>query len=383
MSVFNTARPEDMELKYQKMIETANLRKERLRALRESSEQEKSAKELEKKLDDITKKSENDKGDSSDNYDVEKLKTEALKERVAISKLKLGERLITEGYRKCFDNAIFGIVYEAYWMDDDIKAKSIREMFETYTEMKELVESFGVKETLSTRFLTNVRDVVTETCKKACDRIAKENNSDTSSMSTSPEDLNSIDFSLSDDESLELTDDLSDLGIDDISELIKMKVLQVINDEKECGAKKAEVLSELNQALNEEDEPLGGDEDLDDIKDESNEESSEEETPTKESLSLSALRKNAIKRKMNRNAGASLFECLMIGGVREVSNIVATTESANHIGMKNKMDMAYADTILRYTILETFNTIGLYNIDVNVTRKLAEHFKNEKNFQLI
>ena len=81
----------------------------------------------------------------------------------------------------------------------------------------------------------------------------------------------------------------------------------------------------------------------------------------------------AKKRKINRHLGDSVFECIMMGSTKDVQEHVqyAAMESVDTMSI---MDAAFMETVLKYTVLETVQTMGLYNFDHSDIKKICNHY---------
>ena len=431
MGVFKTPRPTDLNKNgFEKLINLENERRKNLRAVMESADESKTAKELEKKLDDASKRAEKDEDNSSDSnknrIDVEKLQKTALNERLNVAKLGLRDRLIKEGYEKLFENALFSIVYESYWLDDKLKESTITDMHNSFHALREGLKREGIKENTDTQLLKNIKEICMECAKKRADELVKECGDNCESS----DDLDNISFSLRDEDGITLGDNLSDLGVDDISELVKMKVIQVVNDEQEAGTRKTDILNELKEASKTDSEEeledgIDGEDDVSGIgeggdlneevkeddkdldkKDKTEEEAATEsdnsavlrhhhrhldnnqnneenhlkyeDTEDKEESALEgvALEKyRVLNNKLDRMAGSSLFECLMMKSTMEVNKIV--TENSVPTSWKNRMDMSFANALLEYTALEVLHTMKIIDMDNRTVGKYMNNIKRE------
>lgn len=153
----------------------------------------------------------------------------------ALNTLTLKNRLLEEGKQLLMDQFVFDIIYESCWIDPDVKEKSEDDLYKSYIVTKELVDT-NCEELKPTVFMQRVSDIIESTCKTATNRICESQSG------------NDIDFSLTDKEQDELDRNLSELGRDEIVELIKQKVLQVVQDEKESSKEKAELFKELQSS---------------------------------------------------------------------------------------------------------------------------------------
>lgn len=424
MSTFQTERPSDI---YEKQRAIAEANRRRKEFLRNSIDQEK----MKRQADAITE-SVNTIDATNESKQISELQQKRM-DRLASQRLNelsfmLEKRLVEEGYNKCFNTAIFNIVYEACWIDDDVKKATVGQMVDAYKRVVEVLEESGIEKTPSSQdnaFIANVKEVAMEAAKKTAKRIAKDTSD--SKEANGPETIKAVKFDMTEEESKDLQTNLADLGPDEISELVKDKVLTVIQDEQKTGEKKAQIFNEIEDATATEEpkeeetseepaeEPKEEDkteekpeESTEETPDDANKEepkeeeakestslleallamdnqvSKKEETPVEESIEEEIPQKkitipNAFKqekiRRSNRFIGTSLFECIMIDAARTVSESIAT-EGVEVKDPNMVMDAAFMESVMTYTVLETFNTLNLYKFDNISTRKLAEYFKN-------
>lgn len=160
-------------------------------------------------------------------------------EETTLGKLSMLEQV----KQTTFNKVLFEMVYDAYWLDDSIKETKIQESYDVYKDMIGVVESVcgtsKVAETQKTKFITAMEAVISEVCEKAVSRILLE-----AKETGDPE----INFNLAPEEESELDTKLAELGRDDIVELVRDKVLTVVQDEKESGKEKARLLQEINDS---------------------------------------------------------------------------------------------------------------------------------------
>ena len=92
-----------------------------------------------------------------------------------------------------------------------------------------------------------------------------------------------------------------------------------------------------------------------------------------ENVELESALIAAKKRKINRHLGDSVFECIMMGSTKDVQEHVqyAAMESVDTMSI---MDAAFMETVLKYTVLETVQTMGLYNFDHSDIKKICNHY---------
>ena len=166
----------------------------------------------------------------------------ARRRSLAVEESTVGKLSILEEAKKTVMNKVlFEMVYDAYWLDSDVKESTVQEAYNAYKEILGVVESTcgssKTKDVDKTKFMKAVETVVEEACKKAADRILQE-----AKETGNPD----IEFNFTSEEESELDQKLADLGRDEIVNLVKDKVLSVVQDEREQGKQKAEMLKQLN-----------------------------------------------------------------------------------------------------------------------------------------
>ena len=364
MSVFQTARPDSAEMRYQKALETAIARKNNRRQITENHIIEKQQAETQAMLESF------DQNTNNENPYTSRRQAQRAAYETNRALMSLNQRLVTEGYQKCFNVAISDIVYEGFWADDNVKQKTVQDIKATCESVLSTLSELGIQpvsEMKENQFVKNLKEVVMEACKKTADRITKEaqDNKDCCSK----DDIDSISFDMTDSEINDLDNNLSELSPEDIASLVKSKVLQVIQDERECGKRKSEAFKDIDDSvkqMEEEDDDMDDDDNEDDNVDDDNE-------PSEESITFESALLAAKKRKINRHLGDSVFECIMMGSTKDVQEHVqyAAMESVDTMSI---MDAAFMETVLKYTVLETVQTMGLYNFDHSDIKKICNHY---------
>lgn len=400
MSVFKTERPTDIQLKQQRMADIARQRKISRRAFIDEGKMSQTSQYILENVNAIDES-------KTVTSDLDRKRNDKLTmERRNRALGMLESRLTLEGFQKCYDTAIFEMVYNACWIDDGIKEKTIDQMLEVYHNVKETLDKAGIRpvsESEESVFIKNVKEVVMEAAKKTAKRIAK----NAKDSNEDQEGIQRIKFEMTGAEADTLDTNLSDLGHEDLSELVKKKVLTVIQDEQESGKKKTEIFNEIEElskpkeddaeaAKSEEDivvnktnplqNPSGGTTApakestslLDAMLEAENIATTEtvedeEKTSVTESKQYKDIHTAAKARRSNRYIGTSLFECIMTDALRTVNENI-TTENVEILEENDVMDAAFMDTVMTYTVLETFHSLGLYKFDNTNTRKLANYY---------
>ena len=359
MSIFQTPRPNDPNAALDKLVDLKNNRKSNLAALHESADINRKAEETKKQLekadaDDLAKKTSNKVLES-----MEAKRTEQLKNKTIAT---LETRIMKEESPKLFNQIIFEMAYNAYWLDDALKEKAdIHAMYESFNNIKTTVaEIVPVGE--ETQFIKNVKAAVNEACQKRAKEIVDECNDDKRFKTLS--DMQNIDFSLSDDADIELDDDLSSLGKDEIEQLVKDKVLAVVQDEKKSSQKKQDAFKEVEDAITALDNNSATSEETpdDDV----------DSTGSTESLSgYQMMEARNLRKKLNRmTESTTLFGATMMHATKTINEQIAT--EGFQASTESIATAVFTDAVFTYTVLETLNTLELFKFDAVNTRKLIK-----------
>lgn len=161
---------------------------------------------------------------------------------IGLARLGIKKRMVTEGIEYLKGKVLGEIIYESYWLDEPVKENAVEQIAETIEEMLSYIEeSFkgsSVAETNYSPLMKNLKVVIEETAEKAANRICEDCKKD---------DTVYPDFNLTDAEEDEMDEKLVDLGKDELVDLIKSKVAQVVQDEKEKGQERADMFKEIDQ----------------------------------------------------------------------------------------------------------------------------------------
>lgn len=236
---FQTERPKSTAEMIAELKESKLERKSNRRAILESFNAKKEADQRSSILESAQAEIEEE---ALANEHIESIRDRRREER-AVKESSLNRLTLLESAKKITMNKVlFEMVYDAYWLDDDVKRESIQETYNEYCNVLALVESLcgesKTKDGDKTEFIKNVESVVEEACKKAVDRIIKEQKD-----SGDP----TKEFEFTSEEESDLDKKLNELGRDEIVDLVKKKVLTVVQDERKSGKEKAEMLKELDK----------------------------------------------------------------------------------------------------------------------------------------
>ena len=147
--------------------------------------------------------------------------------------------VVKEGKNKVLSGIIFDIFYEALLLDDDFKAQhshELRSMVESY-----IIDELGGFQKIKAIAESNtnasiLRNIVSAVGKFVTEAVSKQ-------ACSSPDDI--LQFDISEDDQKELDYLKGDISADEISDLVRQKVLAVVKDEKERQAAEDELISDI------------------------------------------------------------------------------------------------------------------------------------------
>lgn len=196
----------------------------------------KQKKELEKKVQDKRKQI---------NNQFSNAKLEMAAKKAKFDK-KLGE-MHSKGKKAIFKRLVTEMYMESLYLDESFileNFENIANIVDTFIEENggySLLENAYVQ--TKSPLLKQMIDICESTTKKVNERVYKE--------SAETQDLDLLNFDLNSDEKEELDYQKRDLGIDEISAIVKEKVLKVVKDEKAREKKHEELKNDIEQELSE------------------------------------------------------------------------------------------------------------------------------------
>lgn len=240
---FDTERPKSQQELLEGLIAQKNTRVANRKALLEGISEQKAAKNADAILEsaqvEVTEK-------ARLSSVLESMKQTRIKERVAKSTVSDRLSLLENAKEITMNKVLFEMVYDAYWLDDNVKKESIQETYDEYKNVMAMLESTcgasKTKDKDKSKFIKAVEAVVSEACERATDRILKE-----AKESGNP----NVDFNFTAEEEADLDKKLSELGRDDLVDMVKKKVLTVVQDERKAGKEKAEMLKDIEKTEDE------------------------------------------------------------------------------------------------------------------------------------
>lgn len=172
--------------------------------------------------------------------------------------LAMRPKLIQEGTNQLWGTVIGEIIYESYWLDDAVKESAVDQITEVIEGIMDYVEenckSSIVPVSKHNRMLKNIDNLIESTVKNVTDRIVQEAITANSAFS---------EFEMNPEEEKKFDNELVDLGKDEIIDLIKGKVAQVIQDERQRGKERSETFSEIDKTVKDNEEDVSDLEDGD------------------------------------------------------------------------------------------------------------------------
>lgn len=333
-----TKRPLTVEEQIARLVNNKNLHKENLEILKESL--------VKSKAEDVIKESVQsiDSDIINENKTNDKL-TQLQEQRIKkLNKQKLATLefdLYNKGCKKLLDGVLLEMSLNSCWIDKDIKSQNMNEWVFNFKNISNLLESnFEKRETQLTK---NLKEIISETAKKAAKRIKEE-----VSNSSSNEELADTIFQLNTDETKEFYDKLSNLSLSMIEKKVKDGVLSVVKDELKSAQDKKEKIEEINNEVEE-----------------------NEVSQVNESLYLKHKQKK-LDKVLNENV--TLFETLCNYNNKNVQQEVL--ESPSNINSTLINDISLCESVFMYTVLEMYNTLNMYDFDLpSNVRKLMSLFK--------
>lgn len=333
-----TKRPLTVEEQIARLVNNKNLHKENLEILKESLVKSKAEEVIKESVQSI------DSDIINENKTNDKL-TQLQEQRIKkLNKQKLATLefdLYNKGCTRLLDSVLLEMSLNSCWIDKDIKSQNMNEWVINFKNISNLLESnFEKGETQLTK---NLKEIISETAKKAAKRIKEE-----VSKSSSNEELADTIFQLNTDETKEFYDKLDNLSLSMIEKKVKDGVLSVVKDELKSAQDKKEKIEEINNEVEE-----------------------NEVSEINESLYLKHKQKK-LDKVLNENV--TLFETLCNYNNKNVQQEIL--ESPSNIDSTLINDISLCESVFMYTVLEMYNTLNMYDFDLpSNVRKLMSLFK--------
>lgn len=388
-----------------------NLKKQRQQAFqtRESVLENASIEASNKKEIEAIDKTLEDK--ESKNMMLDEAKNKQSKAKGISDKISLETRLFTEGKEMLFNKVLFELCLGGTYLDEDFKENKMSEMFDEFENTVSMVVGCCPETPVGEQsiIIKNIRELVTEACKTASKRITKKAMEDGN-------EFGAVNFDLDEEEQDKLNQDIKDLGAEELQELVKEKVLTVVKDERENNIKKQEMLDELDEKIKEltsdEEGEMGDEEsdDTDEVTEEGCKKSVNEEDDFEDDDELleagckkktaaeeAACRKaaqeagctkkqkvvaesfevkqlKAKRSRLNNTYGDTLFNSIMMEASVEIDKEITMENSQLQPSMEDVMNASLVTAIARYSVIETLNTLNMYEFNRNSVKALMENF---------
>lgn len=305
----------------------------------------------------------------------------------------LSNKIYLEGVEVVFKDIMSSIYLESLYLDNDFKEEQKDNLVNFVQEYVESHGGYSMLEsaikTQPTALLQKIKTVCESCSQKSTQRKIQELKESCCNGTTASELMGSEQrFNMNDEEIKEYLDKLDNLSKEEIGDLVKKKVLDVIKDEKQRQQKEEEFEEKLN-------------EEIDNI-DISDEDKKKRKDVAKESFNM----------KFNKNnySDLSLFESIQCSTMKEAINSAhiqqandyaddsergqleeeeheehKLPESGDEILDKDDivkennidMDLILAESISKYTVLEMFNTIQLNHFNRDKVMRLAMDFSKK------
>lgn len=347
--------------------------------LRELNQEEKNNK-LQEKIDNIE--------EEAKKQDIaEKIVEATLAEAQLPNKMNM---ISVEGKDVILKDILFELFYKSLVMDEyflEENANTLKSLTDTYVDDN---GGFGLLEsaisTTNSNLLKKIKSICESTANTVCKRKLEQYHQ--------CKDPSCLEFDINDEEKAKLEYDKDTIDIEKISELVKNKVLTVIQDEKNREEEESKIVAEIEEDLIENE----------DVKDEKSLNEALDrivigKSPINEATLFNALLKNSYKESLLENVAiqttdhkniqddkdfsetydpnASIND--VVNGDIEKDTDISEDEINENIAIENKssvdMDMVLVEAITKYTLMEMLYTLKLENYTydniVKLTRKLV------------
>lgn len=303
---------------------------------------------------------------------------------------------------KCRAELFKDIIYEyfanALWLDESFVMDNSEKLYEMVSTYVDNNGGFNIlKEAMEVNPSSNLLKKIYE----ACDKVSKKVTNRKLSEMTTSKDADEADTSLNNDEKNEYLDAKNGLDIERISELVKDKVLTVIQDEKTRQSKEDETISDIEDEIKKDDNAK----DEDTVKEALNK-IVINHAPYEEATLFNALLRNSYNEIMHENVAIqaavndeyrehrdeyydvnqTLDEYDEEHKIDEFNNVHDANAEDNDeeinddLAFENSatvnMDNVFADAIVNYTLMETLYTLKLENYTHENLKKLTQRIVN-------
>lgn len=250
--------------------------------------------------------------------------------------MNLSTKLYMEGREVLFKDIMTKIYLESVYLDDDFKLENANNLKSVMLEYIDKNGGYQILEsackTSKSKVLKNMKDVVEGCARKAALRKTKSLQEACTGKNRGAKALEVMNqkhsFDLNDDELQEYNKSREKLSEDEIVNLVRNKVLDVVQDESE----RQRDIEAFEQELEEKAKSL---------------ETDKEKAALKESMTRAVHEGTFVD--------SSLFESINVSTMKEIM----TEMKNNGVQESVNMDLVMAESIAKYTLLEVMNTLCL------------------------
>ena len=270
--------------------------------------------------------------------------------------MDLSTKLYMEGKEILFKDIMSNIYLESVYLDDDFKQENtanLKAVMINYIDKNggyQLLES-AFKQSRGNKVLKVMKDVIESCSRKASLRKTKELQEACAGKNKGAKALEVMNqkhsFDLNDEEMREYNKSREKLSEDEIANLVKNKILDVIKDESE----RQRDIEAFEQEIQEKSEELA---------------SEKEKAALKESVTNNM--------NMGTFTDTTLFEAINISSMKELMQEMRESGVEESVDM----DLVMAESISKYTLLEVVNTLRLENFSRDDVQRLCMQLISSK-----
>lgn len=291
--------------------------------------------------------------------------------------MKINNEIYSTGKELIFKEIMFEMFSKSLFLDQDFiltKESVLRGLTDSYVDgkggYKLLTESYN---RTKSPFLKKIIKI----CEATASKVAKRK------LNEKPETMKYIKFDLNDEEKDEFNRSKEDLNVEQLADLVKKKVLTVVQDEKTRQAKEDELMSDLEEEAGEE------------VTNENMHKYKLDYNPVEEATLFNAITRNSLKDMITTlsesvhqhfhnyddddvddtsdfyNINADVDD---VAGSEFQGDMTAREENENHETVESDidMDLVLAESITKYTLMELNYTTQLESYDREKVRKVSE-----------
>lgn len=257
--------------------------------------------------------------------------------------LKSSNDSYAEGKELLFKNILFEAFYSCLYLDDDFKGTMKESLYGVVSDYVDQRGGFKLLENAvmqsKSPFLAEMKRICEATARNVCNRKLSEEDQ-------------TIDFSLNAEEEDEFNYSKSNLGIEELSDLVKSKVLTVVKDEKQREKQEAELLQDLADEVEASVEEV-------------------EEAMQKSMIDIPVVEEGTLFNSIFRDSYAQYIK----EGCQKATESDEWDEDTEDFEID--MDVILAETITKYTLMEMSYSMQLENFSHAEVRKMVHLMLNK------